>query len=124
MTLADLAIAGLIVLGSLFVLLGSIGLVKFPDFFMRLHAPTKASTLGVTAILLASALFFSFRTDTPSVHEVLIIVFLWVTAPISALMLASAARHEPSTEPEMLDRDSGSTMAPDKTSNPRESEPE
>jgi multicomponent K+:H+ antiporter subunit G len=111
MTIADLAIAGLIVLGSLFVLLGSVGLAKFPDFFMRLHAPTKASTLGVTAILLASALFFSFRTDTSSVHEVLIIVFLWVTAPISALMLASAARHQPSTEP-------------DKTKDPRQSKSE
>jgi multicomponent K+:H+ antiporter subunit G len=124
MTIADLAIAGLIVLGSLFVLLGSVGLAKFPDFFMRLHAPTKASTLGVTAILLASALFFSFRTDTSSVHEVLIIVFLWVTAPISALMLASAARHEPGTETETLDHDSVSTMAPGKTTNSRESEPE
>lgn len=124
MTIADLAIAGLIVLGSLFVLLGSVGLAKFPDFFMRLHAPTKASTLGVTAILLASALFFSFRTDTPSVHEVLIIVFLWVTAPISALMLASAARHEPSTETQKLDRNSVSATAPDKTRNLRESEPE
>lgn len=92
MNIAEFAIAGLIILGSAFVLLGSIGLVKFPDFFMRLHAPTKASTLGVTALLLASALFFSLKTGHASLHEALIIVFLWVTAPISALMLASAAR--------------------------------
>lgn len=92
MTVAEPMIAGLIILGSLFVLLGSIGLVKFPDFFMRLHAPTKASTLGVTALLLASSLFFTLHSGTPSLHEILIIVFLWVTAPISALMLASAAQ--------------------------------
>lgn len=92
MIIAEFMIAGLIVLGSAFVLLGSIGLVKFPDFFMRLHAPTKASTLGVTALLLASSLYFSLQMDAPSIHEVLIVVFLWVTAPISALMLASAAR--------------------------------
>lgn len=86
------AIAALILFGSLFVLLGSIGLAKLPDFFMRLHAPTKASTLGVTGLLLASSLFFTYQNQAADLHELLIIVFLWVTAPISALMLASAAR--------------------------------
>lgn len=85
-------ISGLILLGSVFVLLGSVGLVKFPDFFMRIHAPTKASTLGVTALLLASMILFSIKHQSPSLHELLIVVFLWLTAPISALMMASAAR--------------------------------
>lgn len=85
-------IAGLILLGSFFMLLGSIGLVKFPDFFMRLHAPTKASTLGITAILIASMIFFTIKHQSLSIHELLIVVFLWLTAPISALMMASAAR--------------------------------
>ncbi|MDD3575658.1 MAG: Na+/H+ antiporter subunit G [Halothiobacillus sp.] len=85
-------ISGLILLGSVFVLLGSVGMVKFPDFFMRLHAPTKASTLGVTAILVASMTFFTIKHQSPSLHELLIVVFLWLTAPISALMMASAGR--------------------------------
>lgn len=85
-------ISGLILLGSIFVLLGSVGLVKFPDFFMRLHAPTKASTLGVTAILVAAMIHFTIKHQSPSLHELLIVVFLWLTAPISALMMASAAR--------------------------------
>lgn len=85
-------VSGLILLGSVFVLLGSVGLVKFPDFFMRLHAPTKASTLGVTAVLVAAMIHFTIKQQSPSIHELLIVVFLWLTAPISALMLASAAR--------------------------------
>lgn len=90
--LISVLISGLIVLGSIFVLLGSVGLVKFPDIFMRLHAPTKASTLGVTAILVAAMIHFSIVHQSPSLHELLIVVFLWLTAPISALMMASAAR--------------------------------
>jgi multicomponent K+:H+ antiporter subunit G len=84
--------SALILLGSIFVLLGSVGLVKFPDFFMRLHAPTKASTLGVTAILLAAMIHFTIKHQSPSLHELLIVIFLWLTAPISALLMASAAR--------------------------------
>ena len=52
-------LAALILIGAFFTLVGSIGLFKLPDFFMRLHGPTKATTLGVGAILLASALYFS-----------------------------------------------------------------
>ncbi|MEO7850916.1 MAG: monovalent cation/H(+) antiporter subunit G, partial [Rubrivivax sp.] len=53
---AEALIASMLVIGALFVLVGAIGLVRFPDFYMRLHAPTKASTLGVGALLLASML--------------------------------------------------------------------
>ncbi len=86
-------ICALILLGAAFVLLGSLGLAKLPDFFTRLHAPTKASTLGVSAVLLAAMLFFSIEHHTLSVHELLIILFLWLTAPISALFMATLARH-------------------------------
>ena len=56
--MTESAIAALIVLGALCVLLGSIGLARLPDFLTRLHGPTKATTLGVGALLLASAIFF------------------------------------------------------------------
>ena len=46
----------LIVVGAFFLLVGAIGMVRLPDFYMRLHAPTKASTLGVGGVLLASLL--------------------------------------------------------------------
>jgi len=86
-------LSALIVIGAFFTLVGSIGLYKLPDFFMRLHGPTKATTLGVGAILIASVLYFSFKTDDISLHEVLITVFLFITAPISAHLMAKAALH-------------------------------
>jgi multicomponent K+:H+ antiporter subunit G len=86
-------VAALLVFGAAFVLLGSLGLLKLPDFFMRLHAPTKASTLGVGAILLASSIHFSTGGNGISLHEILILIFLFITAPVSALMMARAARH-------------------------------
>ncbi len=86
-------LSALIVIGAFFTLVGSIGLYKLPDFFMRLHGPTKATTLGVGALLIASALYFSFKTDDISLHEVLITVFLFITAPVSAHLMAKAAIH-------------------------------
>lgn len=79
-----------LLIGAFFTLVGSIGLLRFPDFFSRLHAPTKASTLGLSAILLASFVHFS---DRGSLHEPLVILFLFMSAPVSAYMLAKAAMH-------------------------------
>jgi len=83
----------LLLIGGSFVLVGSIGLVKMPDFFMRLHGPTKATTLGMASLLIAAMIFFS-RTDTGlSVKEILISLFLLLTAPISAYMMIKSAIH-------------------------------
>ena len=89
----DVVISALLVFGAAFVLLGSLGLVKLPDVYARLHAPTKATTLGVGSILLASALAAFARGDGVSVHEVLVTVFLFMTAPIGAYLIARAALH-------------------------------
>ena len=86
------AIAFFLLLGGSFVLIGSIGLTRMPDFFMRLHGPTKATTLGMGGILLGSIFFFSLEGEI-SVHELLITIFLLITAPISAHMLIKAALH-------------------------------
>lgn len=86
-------LAFLILLGAFFTLVGSIGLIKLPDFYMRLHGPTKASTLGVGAILIASAVFFSFESGEISLHEILVTLFLFITAPVSAHLMAKAAIH-------------------------------
>ena len=53
---AEWLVAALLVVGAAFVLIGSWALVKFSDFFKRLHGPSKASTLGVGCVLMASAL--------------------------------------------------------------------
>jgi multicomponent K+:H+ antiporter subunit G len=79
--------------GAVFLLVGSIGLFRLPDFYMRLHGPTKVSTLGIDAVLAASIIFFSFRGNGIRMKEFLIILFLLLTAPITANMLAKAALH-------------------------------
>jgi multicomponent K+:H+ antiporter subunit G len=88
----ELPVAALLVVGGLFTLIGAIGMVRFPDFFMRLHAPTKATTLGVGGVLLAS-MAMSWMRGAFGVHELLITLFLFVTAPVSANLMAQAALH-------------------------------
>lgn len=87
----EVVISVFLVFGSLFALVGAIGLYRLPDFFTRLHGPTKATTLGVGGVVLGSLLFFSTREQGISLHEVLIMLFLFITAPVSAHMLAKAA---------------------------------
>ena len=61
---------------------------------MRLHGPTKATTLGVGSLVVGSMVYFSVQSGAPSLHELLITFFLFITAPVSANMLAKAAMHE------------------------------
>lgn len=86
-------VAALILIGSVFALIGSIGLLKLPDFFMRLHGPTKATTLGVGALVIGSLIHFSTKGEGLSMHELLITIFLFITAPTSANLMAQAAMH-------------------------------
>jgi multicomponent K+:H+ antiporter subunit G len=91
--LLDFVTGFFLIVGAVFLLVGSIGLSRLPDFYMRLHAPTKASTLGIGAILMASIIYFSFKGNGISIKEVLIILFLFLSAPITAHMLSKVALH-------------------------------
>ena len=91
--LAELLLSALVIAGALFTFIGSLGLVRLQDFYTRLHAPTKATTLGVGCLLVASSLFFSLTTERLSLHEILVTLFLFITAPVSAHLLAKAALH-------------------------------
>jgi multicomponent K+:H+ antiporter subunit G len=82
-----------LLIGAFFALVGSIGLARLYDFYSRIHGPTKATTLGVGGMLVASAIFFSGRMEGVSLHEILVSVFLFLTAPVSAHLLTRAARH-------------------------------
>ncbi|MDX1756549.1 MAG: Na+/H+ antiporter subunit G [Marinobacter sp.] len=86
-------IAALLLIGGFFSLVGAIGLARLPDFFTRLHGPTKATTLGVGAIMLGSVAYFTVRSPGINIAEILITVFLFLTAPVSANILAKAAMH-------------------------------
>jgi multicomponent K+:H+ antiporter subunit G len=90
----EIVISILVLVGAFFTLVGSIGLIKLPDFFMRLHGPTKATTLGVGSILIASTLYYLTFKGEISLHEILITLFLFITAPVSAHLMAKAALHE------------------------------
>ena len=79
-------------IGGGFALVGTIGLLKFNDSMTRLHAPTKVGTIGIGALLLASMLL-SFTGEKGSLHEALIMAFLFVTAPISANFIAKVNIH-------------------------------
>ena len=81
----------LLAAGCFFIVVGSLGLVKLSDFFKRLHAPTKASTLGVGCVLLASLGYHALSGTDPQPRELLITAFLFITAPISAHLMAKAA---------------------------------
>jgi multicomponent K+:H+ antiporter subunit G len=81
----------LLVIGVAFAMVGSWGLAKLGDFAKRLHGPTKATTLGVGCVLIVSGLYFTLGAGTLSLHELLITLFLFMTAPVSAQLLIKSA---------------------------------
>lgn len=89
---AELLAAACLLVAAFFLLVGAIGLVRLPDFFTRMHAPTKASTLGLGGVLLASMILAAAQGRI-GFAEVLIALFVFVTAPVSANMMAQAALH-------------------------------
>lgn len=86
----EMVISALLVIGGIFGFVGSLGLVKLPDPMTRLHAPTKTATLGVGAILVASMIWFAVYKGDPSLHELMIAGFLFLTAPVTAHFIAKA----------------------------------
>jgi multicomponent K+:H+ antiporter subunit G len=91
--IADIIIAALLFIGGTFALIGSFGLIKLKDGMQRLHAPTKATTVGVGTALIASVLHQWFADDSLSIQEILIVIFLFVTAPLTALYLSKVQLH-------------------------------
>ena len=86
----ELVISILLVMSGIFGFVGSYGLVKLKDTMQRLHAPTKATTLGVGGVLIASILVVYLNEGRLSWHELLVTFFLFVTAPVSANFMAKA----------------------------------
>lgn len=90
----EILISFQLVVGGIFLFVGAFGLVKLPDVMTRLHAPTKATTLGVGGTLIASMLFFMGIKNNASIHEVLVTLFLFLTAPITAHFIAKTYLHK------------------------------
>jgi CPA2 family monovalent cation:H+ antiporter-2 len=85
----ELLSSALLVIGASFALLAGAGVVRMPDLFTRMQAATKASTLGIGSIVLAVAIHFGELGITTRALTVIIFVFL--TAPVAAHMIARAA---------------------------------
>ncbi len=101
---AELLISIALVISGVFGFVGSYGLIKLKDTMQRLHAPTKATTLGVGGVLIASMIFFFAKTGHISVHELLITLFLFLTAPITANFIAKAYMARNLREDQLPDR--------------------
>jgi len=87
---AELLVSALVLVGAAFALVGSIGLARLPDFFTRLHGPTKATTLGVGGIVAAGLLHGWMEAGVGGYRELAISLFLFITAPVSAHLLSKA----------------------------------
>lgn len=81
----------LLIISGLLVVIGSLGLVRLPGFYARMHPPTMGTTLGTGCVLFASMLVSSAVAGHPVLHELLITLFVVMTTPVSAMTLMSAA---------------------------------
>lgn len=81
----------LLVVGGSIVLIGALGLLRLPSFYQRIHGPAITVTLGAGCLLVASMIYFTALQSRPVIHEIIISVFLLLTAPIVAMMIMRAA---------------------------------
>ncbi len=84
----ELAITGLVAIGSFFLTVGTFGLLKLPDVYNRMHATTKATTLGTASMFLAAFTYFGFGNGLTALIS---IAFLFTTAPVGAHLISRAA---------------------------------
>lgn len=87
--MSDILIMVMMVSGVFFMFVAALGIVRMPDFFMRLSVTTKATTLGASSLLLATAVYFHDYSITSRI--IAIIAFIVMTAPVAAHMLGRAA---------------------------------
>jgi len=83
----------LVLAGALFAFLGSLGLVRLPSFYERVHPPTMGTTLGTALVLAGSIVYFSALQSRPVIHEVLIGILMTVSTPVTYMLLVRAALH-------------------------------
>lgn len=85
----DIGIMIIISLGTLFILLAAVGILRMPDLFLRISVTTKAATLGVGMVLIGMTLYFS--DVSIGTRAIAIILFLLLTAPIGAHLIGRSS---------------------------------
>jgi monovalent cation/proton antiporter MnhG/PhaG subunit len=93
MSIHEIIVSFFLIFGVFFIITGTVGLLRLPDFYNRIHAPTKATTLGVSSIILGVVIHFYGIFPDAGFKELLAILFIFLTAPVGAHMLAKAAYH-------------------------------
>ena len=88
---AALLVSLLLIVGASIVLIGALGLVRLRTFYQRIHGPAITITLGAGSLLIASMLYFTVAQSRPVVHEVIISLFVLLTAPVVSMMIMRAA---------------------------------
>ncbi|HEY7383173.1 MAG TPA: monovalent cation/H(+) antiporter subunit G [Beijerinckiaceae bacterium] len=88
---AEIVTAALVLAGAAIALIGSLGLVRLKSFYARVHPPTLGTTLGIGCIATASMVYFSASQTRPVLHEILLVVFVLATTPITLTLLVRAA---------------------------------
>ena len=86
---SDLVVAACLLAGGFFLFVAGLGILRLPDVLIRMHASTKAGTLGVGLVFAAAALYF--RDTAEIAIAALTVIFLLVTAPVAAHAIARAA---------------------------------
>jgi multicomponent K+:H+ antiporter subunit G len=89
--IVELLVSLLLLASGVLALAAAVGLWRLPDFFLRMHAPSLATTLGSWLVTLASILAFTTGPTRLSLHVWLIVILLAITAPVTTVLLARAA---------------------------------
>jgi multicomponent Na+:H+ antiporter subunit G len=90
--MTDIIISLLLIAGAFFILVAAIGLIRLPDLFTRIHGATKATSFGLLLILAGLAIFFASWTII--IKAFLLVVFIYLTAPLAASVIAKTATSE------------------------------
>ena len=99
--MTDTSVGVLSVAGAVFVLLAGVGTLRFPDVYARMHAATKASTLGIALVGLAAAV----ALDGGRAKTLIAVAFIFVTAPSAAHFVGRAAYRAEGIEIDLAMRD-------------------
>jgi multicomponent K+:H+ antiporter subunit G len=88
---SEFVVVALLLASGVLVLTAGVGLVRLADFFLRMHAPALATSLGAWLVTFATIVHFSVQESSLALHTWLVIIVLSITAPVSAMLLSRAA---------------------------------
>lgn len=110
--MSETVVIFLLVAGGAFAAIAGLGLLRFPDVLMRMHASTKAGTLGVGLTVVSVAIYFA--DDLVTTKAILIVLFILLTAPVAAHLIGRAAYRtkSPLWEPTIVDDQSNRVDKP------------